>query len=101
MHILVRVEDVDPWDGGDVAHVDGGLTGGHDGRVEEVRFVGDDGSEVPHFDCLEGVHGVGVCLGGVERGDDAVVHDDQRAAVACCGVRGDGHGLEEVERAVG
>ena len=101
LHILVRVEDVDSGDGGDVAHVESGLTGGHDGRVKEVRLVGDDGAEVAHLDGLEGVHGVGVCLGDVVRGHNAVVHDDQRTTVARSGVRGDGHGLEEVERAVG
>lgn len=99
-HIQIGIQDIHPRNNGDIANIHHVLPRGRRGRVEEERRVGDDLAQVSHLQGLEGIHCIGIGLGDIVSGGDAVVHDDHGAPIACLGTSSHRHGLKEIIRTI-
>lgn len=101
LHILVRIQDVDTGNSVEVSCVHGVLGISLNGRVVEVRLVGDNEAQASLLISLEGIHGVGVGLGSPEGRHDTVVQHDQGTTVLGVFVRGNSHTLQKVHGTIG
>lgn len=101
LHILIRIQDIDPRHLVDPTNIRKMLRIRLHSRIKEIRLIRDQRPQIPHLIRLERIHGIRLRLGRKERRHNPIVHDHHRATAFCLFVRSDSHGLQEVHGAVG